>query len=91
MFDVSFYLGLVNAEYKGSLQKTIASTDLPKRDRVLASLNAHLEKTPLKSGHFNHYRPARYFAEHIGTLATKIAPEVLDRFEEAFKKLNSLL
>ena len=91
MVDVSFYLGLVNAEYKDGLQKKIASSDLPKRDRVLVSLNALFEKTPLKSGHFNHYRPSRYFAEQIGTLATSIAPEALDRFEEAFKKLNSLL
>jgi predicted ATP-dependent endonuclease of OLD family len=91
MFEVTFYLELVNAEYKNALPKKIANSDLPKRDRVLVSLNAYLEKTPLKLGHFNHYRPSRYLAEHIGTLAGSIAPEALDRFEEAFKKLNSLL
>ncbi len=91
MFEVSFYLGLVNAEYKDALQKKIASADLPKRDRVLVSLSTYFEKTPLKSGHFNHYRPSRYLAENFGTQAAGIGPEALDRFEGAFKRLNSLL
>lgn len=91
MFDANFYLGLINAEYKDTLQKKIVGSDLPKRDRILVALNEHFAKAPLKSGHFNHYRPSRYFAGHIGTLAASIAPEALDRFEEAFKRLNSLL
>lgn len=91
MFEADFYLKLVNAEYKATLQKPITLSDLPKRERVLASLDSYLQTSPLKDAAFNHYRPSRYFAEHIGTLATKLSPETLDRFEAAFKRLNALL
>ena len=46
---------------------------------------------PLKAGGFNHYRPARYFAENIGTLGAKLDAATLNRFEAAFKALNTLL
>ncbi len=40
---------------------------------------------------YGHFRPARYFAENIGVLASHFSKETLDRFEEAFKKLNALI
>jgi predicted ATP-dependent endonuclease of OLD family len=91
MFDVDFYLKLVNAEFKAALQKPIIVADLQKRDRILVSIEAYLLSSPLKTGKFNHYRPARYFTEHADALTKTIAPESLDRFEKAFKKLNMLL
>ena len=87
----AFYLHLINAEFKAELQKPIGASDLPKRDSVLNSIESYLQKNPLKKGHFNHYRPSRFFAEHIGALTASIKPETLDRFEEAFRKLNQLL
>ena len=50
-----------------------------------------MKANPLKSGGFNHYRPARYFAENVGTLGAKLDTATLDRFEAAFKALNGLL
>lgn len=91
MFDPAFYLGLVNAEYKNALQKPLANSDLPKRERVLSAIDAHLQKNPLTIGHFNHYRPARYFAENIGKLSAGTSSDTLDRFEHAFKRLNAIL
>jgi hypothetical protein len=91
MFDIEFYLKLVNAEYKTGLQKPLTVSDLPKRERVLSSIEAHLKDVPLKAGKFNHYRPARYFADHTQALFKTLSPEVLDRFEQAFKKLNEIL
>lgn len=91
MFNVDFYLKLINAEYERNLQKPITVVDLPKRERVLVSIEAYLEDLPLKSGRFNHYRPARYFTEHASALTKTIAAETLDRFEEAFKRVNALL
>ena len=91
MFEVDFYLKLVNAEYKAALQKPILISDLPKRERVLISVGSLLQTSPLTDGKFNHYRPSRYFAEHISTLTKSISPETLDRFEAAFSKLNELL
>jgi len=91
MFDPTFYLGLVNGEYKSVLQKPLAISDLPKRERILSAIDAHLQKNPLTTAHFNHYRPARYFAENIGKLGASISTDTLDRFEQTFKRLNAIL
>lgn len=92
MFDVPFYLKLVNAEYKTGLTKPIVEADLPPHPRVLVRLEKYFEATPLKTGvHFNHYRPARYFSEHADDLAAEISGQSLQRFEDAFKALNALL
>jgi hypothetical protein len=91
MVDVSFYLELVNNEYKDQLVAAIAETALPKHPRVLVRLEKYFETKPLKTGKFNHYRPARYFTEHIADLAPKLSAATLDRFETAYKTLNALL
>jgi hypothetical protein len=91
MFEVSFYLGLVNSEYTAELKAQITEAALPTHPRVLVRLEKSFEANPLKTGHFNHYRPARYFAQHIADLAPKLSSATLDRFEAAFKALNALL
>lgn len=92
MFDVPFYLDLVNEEYKAVLAKPIREADLTSRHpRVLARLEEYLDQNPLKGGAtFSHYRPARLFAESA-SFASKLSDAALDRFEEAFKRLNRLL
>lgn len=92
MFDVPFYLELVNSEYKTELPKPIIESDLPPHPRVLVRLEKFFEANPLKSGaHFNHYRPARFFADHTDDLAAKLSQSSFQRFEDAFKTLNALL
>jgi hypothetical protein len=91
MFDRQFYLDLVNAEYTAELQQPIALADLGQHPRILVNIEEHLKVHPLKAGGFNHYRPARYFAENIATLGPKLDAATLDRFEAAFKALNGLL
>lgn len=93
MFDPTFYLGLVNEEFKQSLPKPIKESDLPAGGpRILPGLEQYLATNPMKGGAtFNHFRPARYFAEMGGTLRPQISEETLKRFEKAFKKLNGLL
>jgi predicted ATP-dependent endonuclease of OLD family len=92
MFDIGFYLDLVNNEYKTELTKPIAESDLPQHPRILARIAKYLEGNPLKTGGtVTHYRIARYFAEHIGDLIGKISDDTLNRFEEAFKALNTLV
>ncbi|HQR05675.1 MAG TPA: AAA family ATPase [Gemmatales bacterium] len=94
MFDTDFYLELVSNEYGKSLpNKKVQAADLTsKLPRILSRLEEHFEKSPMtgKVG-FNHYRPARYFSENVGKLANKLSDESLNRFEEAFKRLNALL
>ena len=40
---------------------------------------------------FNHYRPARYFVDHIEELEKEIPESVIENFEKVFKTLNNLL
>lgn len=93
MFDNGFYVKLVNSEYKDALAKNITVGDLPKGgDRILPRIEKWLDDQPLKgNATFSHYRPARYFAENMGSLESKISDATLDRFEDAFKAINALL
>jgi hypothetical protein len=92
MFDVPFYLEIVNAEYATELQKRVVESDLPAHPRIVVRLEKYFDANPLKtSSRFNHYRPARYFAENSEDLAAKLSSSTLQRFEDAFKRLNALL
>jgi predicted ATPase len=89
MFNPGFYLKLVNGEF-GS---TVGVANLPKGpSRILRRLEQYLEKNPLPKGaSFNHYRPARYFTENIGSLTSELSEPQLDRFRQAFMAVNALL
>jgi predicted ATP-dependent endonuclease of OLD family len=91
MFDRQFYLDLVNAEYASVLSKPIALSDLGKHPRIVVNIEEHIKANPLKSGGFNHYRPARHFTENIALLGAKLETGTLNRFRTAFKVLNGLL
>jgi hypothetical protein len=91
MFDPQFYLDLVNAEYKNELQKTIQLADLGHHPRIVVRIEEYLKGTPLKSGTFSHYRPARYLAENVGVLSGKIDDASIARFGAAFSALNAIL
>jgi hypothetical protein len=86
MFGDAFFLELVNAEFSKELEKKISLKDLTKKHpRILVRLEEHMQTK------LNHYRPARYFAENSEALSKKLPNEALNRFEEAFKRLNALL
>ena len=89
MFDAGLYLKLVNGEFGSS----VAVGDiLEGPPRILVRLEQHFVKNPLpKNVGFNHYRPARYFAENIATLESELAEPHLDCFRQAFKAVNALL
>ena len=93
MFDVAFYLKLVNSEYASDLSKKPKESDVNVGNpRILVRLEAFFTTHALKgSARFNHFRPARYFTENVATLKKAISATTLDRFEAAFKKLNALL
>jgi hypothetical protein len=92
MFGVEFYLQLVNQEYTKDLNEPIKSAMLTSTaPTVFSRLEAFFQANPLKSGaKLNHYRPARYFVENTTALVAKIPPEVISRFEKAFKLINAL-
>ena len=93
MFEVGFYVELVNAEYSSVLPKNITVSALPNfGDRILPRVQGFFTEEPLKDdARFNHYRPARYFSENIATLEPRISDSTLTMFEEAFKALNKLV
>ncbi len=89
MFDIGFYLDLVNGEYGSS----ISESDLKVRHpRITFKLESYLQLFPFpRNAEYNHYRPARYFQESIETLESQLSESSLDRWREMFRCLNSLL
>ena len=89
MFAPEFYLKLVNGEYGAALKLSQLASTHP---RILQRVEQRLEKRHLpKRAQFNHYRPARYLSENIGSLEEGLDDETLDRFQRAFDSLNQLL
>ena len=89
MFNPDFYMELVNGVYGSSIGVDDLTTSHP---RILRRIEEYLEDNSLPGNvNFNHYRPAHYLSENIGTLADKLSDSDLDRFQRAFDALNSLL
>ena len=74
MFDVAFYLKLVNGEYAKELPRKLKETDVKKgHPRLLVRLEGFFKANPLKgTAQFGHFRPARYFTENAATLKKTI-------------------
>jgi predicted ATP-dependent endonuclease of OLD family len=92
LFEVSFYLHLVNYEFRSDLVETVVESGLDGAPRIVRRLEKYFAARPLRSGReFSHYRPARYFAENAGRLKPMLSRVTLDRAEEMFKRVNALL
>ncbi len=89
MFAPELYLDLVNREFESSFKLSDLSSNHP---RVVYRLEEHLKKHQLPNDvQFNHYRPARYFSEHVGSLESELDEATMDRFQQVFDSLNQLL
>jgi len=85
-------VSLVNAEFANQLKTPLEAGKLNvKVPRILRAIEVHLEKHPLTSGAFGHYRPARFFSENVTKLWSNVSDETKSRFETVFIQLNSLL
>ena len=93
MFDKDFYLRLVNDEFKKELSNPIIKSELSAKPfRILTIIEDYLKSNPMKNNAtFSHYRPARYFSENSSLLKKEISQDTFEKFEKAFKILNSLL
>ena len=92
LFDREFYVSLVNKEFKKEIKKPIETGLLNGNiPRTLKALEAFIADNPFKSGHFGHYRPARYFVENIDALWPRVSDETKKRFEMLFERANALL
>ena len=89
MLSPEFYLRLVNESFGSSISTSELSFTHP---RIIRRLEKYLENNPFPDGAvFNHYRPARYFSENLGSLMDKLNNQTLDRFQNIFSALNGLL
>ena len=89
MFEPALYLELVNGVYGSSVTETDIPTGHP---RIIRRLEQFFENNPLpNAARFNHFRPARYFTDNVSTLGSRMSDAELERFQQAFDKLNSLL
>ena len=92
LFERRFYVSLVNGEYAQQLNCPINIDQLNDNvPRTLKAIDLFLDEHPLKSGTFNHYRPARYLSDNIVSLWSDISNETRDSFEAIFERLNRLL
>ncbi|NVM21221.1 MAG: AAA family ATPase [Desulfobacterales bacterium] len=81
LFEVDFYLELLD----GAGIAKLDGKSLPKGRRILKRIEKALRNT------FNHYNPAVFFLREQDKLLPKLTKESLDRFEELFKRVNSVL
>ncbi len=93
MFDLEFYLELLKLAYKRDIPKKLKVKDImSQHPRTRVKMDHYVTEHPMRGGKvFNHYIPARYFAENIGALERKLSEDCLNRFELIFRKLNELL
>ncbi len=91
MFDIDFYLGLVNAAYQTILNKPLTKGSLRGKSlRICALIESCFEALPLQNNaRFSRFRPAQYFALHGIEQAENISKDTLGRFERAFNAINS--
>lgn len=92
LFEREFYVSLVNKEFEKEIEEPVKTGSLNENiPRTLQALEAFFAGNPFKSGHFGHYRPARYFVENINVLWPSVADETKKRFENLFEQANALL
>jgi predicted ATP-dependent endonuclease of OLD family len=93
MFEPDFFLRIVNEEFKTDLQASVNPADLNNSiPRINVRLETYFRTNPMKGkARYGHFRPARYLSENIGILENSISTSTLDRFENAFTKLNGLI
>jgi predicted ATP-dependent endonuclease of OLD family len=91
LFEPNFYLDYFNKTFAKELDGVVISeSDLPKRDRIIDRIEVHLKDKKIKlrpSGGFNHYSVASFFASNP---PDSLDADTLKRFEELFKRVNSL-
>lgn len=92
LFDIVFYINLVNAAYRGFLKQSVRVTDLRSdsqrvRDRVADYLEGEVLAEDIQ---FNHRRPARLFADNVDKLRPELTKSTRDRFASIFEWLQDL-
>jgi predicted ATPase len=92
MFDVEFYLRLVNEDYRLQETSPLHQLSLVPGGRILRRLESHFAHHPLPLNQaFRRERPARHFSENLAHLSPALSPATFARFETLFEQLNKML
>ncbi len=92
LFDVGFYLKLVNGAYGSELQKPLTQKQLKsKGGRITKRVDQHFTEQSIANGALNHYRPATYFLREQVALLPELDDNTLSRSSAVFSRLNDLL
>jgi hypothetical protein len=81
LFDASFYLELL----RGAGIANLRVRDLPPGPRLMKRMENHLGRQ------FDHYQPAAYFQREQSRLLGRLSDNTLNRFEQLFEQINSVL
>lgn len=98
LFSESFYISLVEDAYDRELRyerQTPDTIDLStiqnQHPRICNRIEAFFEEWNVDGGTFRHHKPASHLQKHRSRFIDDIDSETIDRFEDLFEKLNSLL
>jgi predicted ATPase len=92
MFDVDFYLRLVNEDYRLQETSPLHQLSLAPGGRIVKRLEQHFAHHPLPMNQaFRRERPARYLCENLAQLSPAISPATFARFETLFEQINKML
>lgn len=92
LFDIVFYINLVNAAYRNYLKEPVRVTNLRSdRVRLRDRMADYLEGGTLSEDiRFNHRRAARLFADNVERLRPELTKSTRDRFAAIFEWLKGL-
>lgn len=92
LFEPGFFVELVNDAYQGLLaDKKLTVKELPTDKRLIRRVERAFEERGLNKGRINHFSPAAALSRNQGKLVPKLSVKTLDRAEQLFVLINSLL
>lgn len=92
LFDMSFYLKLVNRAYSDQLPAELKVADLKDGNpRIVKRLETHFRDNNIAGGRFSHYLPAVYLLNKQKDLLKSLGSTTVQNAASLFAKVNSLL
>lgn len=92
LFELDFYLDLVNRAYAAVLPNPITQADLNTNlPRIVHQIETYFRQHGIAGGKFNHYKPAAVLIREQATLIPQLSTATLARAERLFIRLNTLI
>lgn len=92
LFDPRFYLDLFNKTYHQKLPNELTLEMLTNGNpRIVKRIEEYFKQNHINGGVFDHYRPAAYFLKHQADLLDKIDDVTIERANQLFERINTLL